>query len=34
MQENEKQQLEIDKLYYQINPHFLMNALNLVIREM
>jgi two-component system sensor histidine kinase YesM len=30
MQENEKQQLEIDKLYYQINPHFLMNALNSV----
>lgn len=27
-QEKEKQQLEIDKLYYQINPHFLMNALN------
>lgn len=26
--EYEKQQLEIDKLYYQINPHFLMNALN------
>lgn len=26
--EHEKQQLEIDKLYYQINPHFLMNALN------
>lgn len=26
--ESEKHQLEIDKLYYQINPHFLMNALN------
>ena len=26
--EREKQQLEIDKLYYQINPHFLMNALH------
>lgn len=26
--EYERQQLEIDKLYYQINPHFLMNALN------
>lgn len=24
----EIQQLEIDKLYYQINPHFLMNTLN------
>ena len=29
-QEKEKRQLEIDKLYYQINPHFLMNALNSV----
>ena len=27
-QEQEKRQLELDKLYYQINPHFLMNALN------
>lgn len=26
--EREKRQLELDKLYYQINPHFLMNALN------
>lgn len=29
-QEKEKQQLEIDKLYYQINPHFLMNVLHSV----
>lgn len=29
-QEKEKRRLEIDKLYYQINPHFLMNALNSV----
>ncbi|MDL2232636.1 histidine kinase [Ruminococcaceae bacterium OttesenSCG-928-L11] len=29
-QEKEKMQLELDKLYYQINPHFLMNALNTV----
>lgn len=26
--EQEKRQLELDKLYYQINPHFMMNALN------
>lgn len=26
--EKEKAQLELDKLYYQINPHFMMNALN------
>lgn len=26
--EKEKRKLETDKLYYQINPHFLMNALN------
>lgn len=26
--EHEKRQLEIDKLYYQINPHFVLNALN------
>lgn len=25
--EREKRQLELDKLYYQINPHFIMNAL-------
>lgn len=29
-QEKERLQLELDKLYYQINPHFLMNALNSV----
>lgn len=29
-QEKEKQQLEIDKLFYQINPHFLMNVLHSV----
>lgn len=27
-QEADKRSLELDKLYYQINPHFLMNALN------
>lgn len=27
-QEREKQRLELDKLYFQINPHFIMNALN------
>lgn len=26
--EKEKRQLELDKLYFQINPHFMMNALN------
>lgn len=26
--EQEKSRLELDKLYYQINPHFLMNALS------
>ncbi|MDL2232914.1 histidine kinase [Ruminococcaceae bacterium OttesenSCG-928-L11] len=26
--EQEKRQLELDKLYFQINPHFIMNALN------
>lgn len=29
-QEKEKARLELDKLMYQINPHFLMNALNSV----
>lgn len=29
-QEKQKQQLELSNLYYQINPHFLMNALNSV----
>ena len=29
-QEKEKAKLELDKLMYQINPHFLMNALNSV----
>ena len=29
-QEQEKQKLELSNLYYQINPHFLMNALNSV----
>ncbi|MDR1558902.1 MAG: histidine kinase [Clostridiales bacterium] len=27
-QEREKRQLELDKLYAQINPHFILNALN------
>jgi two-component system sensor histidine kinase YesM len=27
-QEQEKQRLELDKLYAQINPHFILNALN------
>ena len=26
--EREKRQIELDKLYFQINPHFIMNALN------
>ncbi|WP_159459760.1 sensor histidine kinase [Scatolibacter rhodanostii] len=26
--EREKRRLELDKLYFQINPHFIMNALN------
>ncbi|SHK16963.1 two-component system, sensor histidine kinase YesM [Anaerocolumna jejuensis DSM 15929] len=30
LQEKQKAQLELDKLYYQINPHFLMNTLNSV----
>lgn len=29
-QEKEKARLELDKLYFQINPHFLMNALHSV----
>lgn len=29
-QEKQKQKLELSNLYYQINPHFLMNALNSV----
>jgi len=28
VKEKEKRQLELDKLYFQINPHFMMNALN------
>lgn len=30
LQEKQKAKLELDKLYYQINPHFLMNTLNSV----
>jgi len=28
IKEGEKRQLELDKLYFQLNPHFIMNALN------